>query len=107
MTRKLVKEVRLNGLPYNTNRDPQFYRRLPGQPFRLQVLLGGEGTAKARFEVDGEIRCEREVVLPGRFECEVRFDAPGSHVGTLVVEGGGQTHRQELRLDVEAEAWVG
>ena len=36
---KLVKLVRLNGLQFNANRDPQVYRRAVGEPFRIQALL--------------------------------------------------------------------
>jgi len=35
----LVKLVRLNGLQFNANRDPQVYRRAVGEPFRIQGLV--------------------------------------------------------------------
>ena len=69
-----IKFVHLNGLEYNPNRDPQFYRRLPGQPFSIQVALRGEGTVTARFEVDGTVVAEKSFALPGKVECDVRLD---------------------------------
>jgi hypothetical protein len=104
---RLVKLIRLNNLQYNANRDPQAYRRTPGEPFRLQALLVGTGTATARFEAEGRTLCEQRVPLPGTFECSFRFETPGSRVGTLSVEANGARFTQELRLDVDEHAWVG
>ncbi len=105
--KKLVKLVKLNNLQYNMNRDPEVYRRAVNEEFRVQALLDGEGTAKARFVVDGETKCEKSVSLPGTFECKLAYDKPGTYVGTLVVEGNGETFTQELRLDVREHAWIG
>lgn len=105
--KKLVKLVKLNNLQYNTNRDPEVYRRSVNEPFRLQALLDGSGAAKARFEVDGEAVCEKSIALPGTFDCSVRFPSAGIRLGTLVVEGGGETVTLNLRLDVMEHAWVG
>ncbi len=107
--KKLVKLVRLNNLIYNTNRDPQVYRRTPKKSFRIQALLEGEGRARAQVVVDGEnqARCDQQVTLPNTFTCEFAFDTAGSRVATLIVEKGGETFRQDLRLDVMDHAWVG
>ncbi len=107
--KKLVKLVRLNNLIYNTNRDPQVYRRVPNKPFRIQALLEGEGRARAQVLVDGEsqARCDQQITLPNTFTCEFAFDTSGSRVATLVIEQGGETFRQDLRLDVMEHAWVG
>ena len=104
---KLVKLIKLNNLQYNANRDPQFYRRLPEEEFRIQALLGGSGTARGSFVVDGKPLCESDVRLPGSFDCRVRFDSPGVRVGTLTIEANGETFRQDLRLDVLERPWIG
>ncbi|WP_298135764.1 hypothetical protein [Acidiferrobacter sp.] len=107
--KKLVKLVRLNNLTYNTNRDPQVYRRVPKVPFRIQALLEGEGRARAQVVVEGETqaRCDQQITLPNTFTCEVAFDTAGSRVATLIVENGGESFRQNLRLDVMEHAWIG
>lgn len=105
--KKLVKVVKLNNLQYNANRDPEVYRRCIKEPFRLQALLDGAGTAKARFEVDGKTICEKSVSLPGTFDCEVSFDSAGIRLGMLTVDGNGESHAQNLRLDVLDHAWIG
>ena len=98
--KKLVKVVKLNNLQYNANRDPEVYRRCIKEPFRA-------GTAKARFEVDGKTICEKSVSLPGTFDCEVSFDSAGIRLGMLTVDGNGESHAQNLRLDVMDHAWIG
>ncbi|NIR59473.1 MAG: hypothetical protein GWO02_08095 [Gammaproteobacteria bacterium] len=105
--RKLVKMIKLNNLQYNANRDPQFYRRLPNEEFRLQVFLEGRGQARARLEAEDRTLCDAQIELPGVLDCRFAFDTAGVRIGTLTVEGEGETHRQDLRLDVIAEAWVG
>ncbi|MHB8253665.1 MAG: hypothetical protein ACYDEV_08190 [Acidiferrobacter sp.] len=107
--KKLVKLVRLNNLIYNTNRDPQIYRRVPKKPFRIQALLDGDGRAHAQVLVDGEVkaRCDQQINLPDTFTCEVAFDTAGSRMATLIIESGGQSFRQDLRLDVMEHDWIG
>ncbi len=107
--KKLVTLVRLNNLIYNANRDPQVYRRVPKKPFRIQALLSGEGRAHAQVIVDGETqaRCDKQINLPDTFTCELAFDTPGSRTATLVIESGGQSFRQDLRLDVIEHEWIG
>ncbi len=51
--KKLVKLVKVNNLQYNPNRDPEVYRRVTKENFRIQALLDGNGTAKAKVEVEG------------------------------------------------------
>jgi hypothetical protein len=103
---KLVRLLKLNNLEYNPNRDPQFYRRTPGQEFRLQALLGGSGAAKARLVVEGRSLCEEKVAMPGTFECRFSFPSPGSRIATLTIEANGTLFRRDIRLDVE-EQWIG
>lgn len=104
---KTVKLIRLNNLEYNANRDPAVYRRVPKKPFRIQALLGGQGSAKGRVEVEGARQCVKDVALPGTYTCEVSFDTPGVRVATLVIEAAGQEYRQDLLLDVMEHAWIG
>ena len=105
--KKLVKLVKVNNLQYNLNRDPEVYRRVTKENFRIQALLDGNGTATAKLEVEGKACCEKSVSLPGRFDCEVAFDTAGIRLGTLTVEGNGETFTQVIRLDVLDHAWVG
>ena len=100
MSKPLVRMVKLNGLQYNANRDPQAYRRAAGESFRLEALLEGAGEAQC------EVRDEKDRVLaggrtdrPGRFACELRFERPGSHLVTLRVRAGETEFAQTLRLD--------
>ncbi|HKK14198.1 MAG TPA: hypothetical protein VKA14_06005 [Gammaproteobacteria bacterium] len=104
---KLVKLIKLNNLQYNANRDPEFYRRVANEEFRLQALLGGSGTASCRFEVEGNTLCETSVALPGTFTCTFQFDTPGIRIGTLTVSSGSENFQQDIRLDVMEHAWVG
>ncbi len=106
--RQLVKLVRVNGLEYNPNRDPQVYRRVAGEPFRLQALLGGTGAARCSLlAADGRALAATEVSAPGTFSHELQYDRPGVHVVTLTVERGAERFTQDLRLDVLEHAWVG
>lgn len=104
---RLVKQVRLNNLEYNPNRDPEVYRRVPDKPFRIQALLGGSGEAHATVEVDGITRCEQNLKTPGTFSCEIQFDTPGVRVAMLLVKSNGETFQQSLRLDVVPHEWIG
>ncbi len=104
----LVKLVKLNRLPYNPNRDPQVYRRCPGQSFHVQALLDGRGRARCRLtDEGGATLAEAEVALPGTFTHEIVYSKPGVHIVTLTCEGDGQRFSQDLRLDVLEHAWVG
>lgn len=105
--KKLVKLVKMNNLQYNANRDPEVFRRAINEEFRIQALLDGEGTAKARFVVEGETKCEKSISLPGTFECRLAYDTAGTRIGTLIVEGNGETFSQDLRLDTREHAWIG
>lgn len=104
---KLVKLIKLNNLQYNANRDPEVYRRPVNKEFRLQALLNGNGSAKAKFVVDGKVLCEGSVNLPGTFECKFSYDTAGTRIGTLTIEGAGQHFTQDIRVDVMDHAWIG
>lgn len=100
--------IKLNGLQYNPNRDPQVYRRCIKEPFRIQALLGGSGEARCGlYDAQGGLIAEQTVELPGTYTHELAFDAPGTRIVTLTVETGGQSSSRDLRLDVLEHAWVG
>jgi hypothetical protein len=104
---KLVKLIKLNNLQYNPNRDPEVYRRPIDKEFRLQVVLNGSGSAKCRLEVEGEVLCDNAVSLPGTFECKFSYNTAGTRIGTLIIEGNGETLRESMRFDVTEHAWIG
>lgn len=102
---KLVRMVRLNGLEFNANRDPQVYRRAAGEDFAVQVWLEGAGEARvALTAADGRVL--QDVKAPRGRPCtlRLRFDAPGSRLVTLHVAAGAERFVQDLRLDVMAPA---
>ena len=106
--KKLVRLVRLNGLQYNANRDPQAYRRVAGEPFRIEALIEDGAPARCTLrDVSGKVVVSADVSGGATFAHELRFDAPGVHVVTLAVERGSEQFAQDLRLDVLAHAWVG
>ena len=103
---KLVKLVKVNNLEYNNNRDPKVFRRQVGESFRVQALLGGEGSAKAKLVIDGTTVSESDVSMPGTFECAVKAEAAGTRQGVLTVEGNGETFTRDIRFDVlDGPAW--
>lgn len=99
----LVKLVRLNGLQYNRNRDPQAYRRGPDEPFRIEALLEGNGPAHCSLtDAAGKVLAAGEVQTPGTWRHELRFPAEGSHLLRLGVKRGQAEYSLDLRLDVVA-----
>ena len=101
MHKPLVRLLKLNGLQYNANRDPQAYRRAAGEAFRLQALLDGKGDARCTVsDESGHELAGQSVPRPGTFTAELRFEHTGSRLVTLRVEGGGETYLRTLRLDV-------
>jgi hypothetical protein len=104
----LVKFVKLNNLQFNANRDPQVYRRVVGEPFRIQAFLGGAGSTKCALrDASGATIEARDVVPPGSFDVEVAYQQPGQRVVTLEVTRGAERFTQDLRLDVLEHAWIG
>lgn len=108
MPKPLVKLVKLNGLPYNVNHDPQVYRRCVNEAFRIQALLDGAGTARCVLScaTSGVLK-EDTIALPGTFTHELSFPAPGTRIVTLTIVGSGERFTQDLRLDVLEHAWLG
>ena len=106
--KKLIKLLKLNNLQYNPNRDPQVYRRLPNEPFRIQAWLEGSSAADCKItDAAGQVLGEAKVNLPGVYDQEVRFPTPGARVVTLSISANGETVSENLRLDVLDHAWVG
>jgi hypothetical protein len=103
---KLVRLVRLNGLQYNANRDPQVYRRVVGERFRIEALVAAGARCTLR-DARGTLLAAADVPAGGSFVHELAFDRPGVHVVTLTAEGNGDSFVQDLRLDVLAHAWIG
>ena len=105
MQKPLVRMVKVNGLQYNANRDPQAYRRAVGEAFRIEALLEGAGEAQCTVSDEhGGVMAEARVARPGRFSCAVKFDQPGSRLVTLRVRAGDGEFAQTLRLDTLAPA---
>jgi len=106
--KKLVRLVRLNGLQYNANRDPQAYRRVAGAPFRIEALIEDGAPVRCTLrDATGKAIVADDVSGGATFAHDLRFDAPGAYVVTLDVERGSERFAQDLRLDVLAHAWVG
>ena len=106
--KKLVKLVKLNNLQYNANRDPQVYRRLVGERFRIQAMLEGPGTVKCTVrDASSKSLVERDIAAPGTFTHELAYDRPGQYLVTLEVTRGDESFSQSLRLDVLDHAWIG
>jgi hypothetical protein len=105
---ELVKMVKLNNLQFNPNRDPQVYRRLSGETFRIQAFLAGTGSTQCALrDASGAVIVTREVMAPASFDAEVGYQEPGNYLVTLDVTRGAERFTQDLRLDVLAHAWVG
>ena len=100
MNKPLVRMLKLNGLQYNPNRDPQVYRRTVGEAFALQALLDGAGEAECRVtDAAGALLASGRIARPGVFKAELKSDRPGSRLVTLRVVSGAETFEQSLRLD--------
>lgn len=101
----LVRLVKLNGLQYNRNRDPQAYRRAPGVPFRIQALIEGRGDARvALIAEDGATLASDTVAAPATWAHELTYGEPGSRLVRLEASRGAERYVVDLRLDVVAPA---
>lgn len=104
----LLRMIKINNLQYNANRDPQVYRRTVNEPFRVQAVLGGSGTARCQLvDTAGKVVADKSIALPGTFSHELAYAAPGVHVLRLKVEGGGRAAEHDIRLDVLEHHWIG
>ena len=63
MQKPLVRMVKVNGLQYNANRDPQAYRRAVGEAFRIEALLEGAGEAQCTVSDEhGGVMAEEDLM---------------------------------------------
>ena len=100
MQKPMVRMLRLNGLQYNANRDPQAYRCAAGTPFRLQLWLDGDGEARCSVhDAGGRLLAGALEKRPGRFTCELPAGAPGTQVVTVRATDGAEVWEQAVRLD--------
>ncbi len=103
MTNQLMKMIKINKLQYNPNRDPQVYRRMVNESFRIEVVFGSSGTVRCALrDAKNRVIAEKAVAAPGTFIHELSFPTPGTRLVTLLVEGNGQQSSRDLRLDVMA-----
>ena len=100
-----ISIIKLNNVQYNSNRDPQVFRRVINSPFRLQVYLTGTGSANVSLTTADKTLAQETVNLPGVFDCNVEFDTAASHLGTVNVELNGETHKDYVRFDVTETPW--
>lgn len=102
-----ISQISLNNLEYNTNRDPQVYRRSINKPFNLKVKMIGSGSANVSLKVAGETISKESVSLPGLFEANPSFDSVGTRVGTILVESGNNVFETFIRFDVLEKDYTG
>jgi hypothetical protein len=108
MEETIIKFIIINNLQYNALRDPQAYRRVAGQPFRIQVGVGGSSRVHVTLADErGTMLAEGEVAAPGTFSHELTFAQPGVRIVTVTAQHPGRNESRDLRLDVMAQAWVG
>lgn len=108
MSEKIIKYIKINGLQYNALRDPQVYRRLAGEPVRVQVVVGGSRLADLKItDEKNVVLAETQLQAPGIFSHELRFDQAGVRIVTISARAGEQAEHINMRLDIMAHAWVG
>jgi hypothetical protein len=108
MATNLIKYIKINGLQYNPQRDPQAYRRVVTVPFRIQVALEGSGQARCALHDDtGTLITAKTVALPGTFAHDMAYPTAGSRLVTFSAEVGPEKVERDLRLDVTEHAWIG
>ena len=108
MSEQIIKFIKINNLQYNALRDPQVYRRLADQPFRIEVAVGGTGRVQVTLADErGEPLAAGEVAAPGTFSHELRFAQPGVRIVTVNAQHADRGESRDLRLDVMARAWKG
>jgi len=107
MAEQLIKQISLNGLEYNKFRDPDSYRRAPGEDYKFKVRLAGSGNANARVLVDGQTVCEEQVSLPGSFVCTTQFASAGARVATVEVESSNHSESRQITIDIWEHAKIG
>lgn len=108
MSAKIIKFIKINNLQYNALRDPQAYRRVAGETFRIQVVVAGAGeSAVTLADEKGATLVVGKVQAPGTFSHELAFAKPGVRIVTVTARQAGRSESIDMRLDVMAHAWVG
>ena len=102
-----IKQINLNQLQYNPNRDPQVYRRTINKPFNLKVLLSGSGSANVSLIIEGNTVATQSIQMPGTFDYSQSFETAGSRVAMISVDVGDNHWQSHVRLDVLAKDWIG
>jgi hypothetical protein len=108
MSEKIIKLIKINNLQYNALRDPQVYRRVAGEPFRIQVGIAGSGTVRVTLaDEKGACLVQGEVPAPGTFSHELTHARPGVRIVTITAQHADRSESQDVRLDSMAHAWIG
>lgn len=108
MLENIIKMIKINSLQYNTLRDPQVYRRVAGEPFRIQVVVAGRGPVQVTLtDEKGAGLAQGKVQAPGTFSHELTFAEPGVRIVTIAAQHADHSESRNMRLDVMAHAWVG
>lgn len=108
MSKNIINMIKINSLQYNALRDPQVYRRVAGEAFRIQAVVAGSGSVQITLtDEKGANLAQGDVQAPGTFSHELTFAKPGVRIVTLTAQRGGQQESTNIRLDVMAHAWVG
>ncbi len=108
MSEKIINIIKINNLQYNARRDPQVYRRVAGENFRIQAIIAGSGPVRVMLtDAQGVNLAQGEIQAPGTFSHELSFAKPGVRILTITAQHAERSESQDLRLDVMAHAWVG
>lgn len=108
MSDQIIKMIKINNLQYNALRDPQVYRRLAGEPFRIQVSVAGTDPVSVVLADERGVQLvQGNVQAPGTFSHELKFAKPGVRIMTITAQQADRSESRDLRLDVMAHAWVG
>jgi len=108
MADKIIKFIKINNLQYNALRDPQVYRRVAGEPFRIQVVVAGAGeSAVTLSDEKGATLVEGKVQAPGTFSHELAFAKPGVRIVAIHAQPADRRQSPELRPHSRAPPTVG
>lgn len=108
MSEQTIKIIKINNLQYNALRDPQVYRRVAGEAFRIQVGVGGKGSVRVTLaDEKGANLVQGDVQAPGTFSHELTFAKPGVRIVTITAQHADRSESRDMRLDVMAHAWIG
>ena len=108
MSDRIIKMFKINNLQYNALRDPQVYRRVTGEPFRIQVIVAGTDPVSVMLADErGAQLVQGNVRAPGTFSHELTFAKPGVRIVTITAQQANRSESRDVRLDVMAHAWTG